>query len=908
MDKHLEATLKRMDNLQIAFLAKLGEKIKELSRLILLLQASLSPQNEHNRPYLTQINQLSHSLAGSAGTFKHTVVYTKAKAIENLTDDLLNSENDDLIKSPQWYKLLIELISSLRADIKLSGRPSIVEKFSSVLNLEELPPNEKTDLNIKLDTIIVVDDDELLVALIKEQAKHFDYHVIPLLSTEDLEIAIEKHQPAAILMDVTFPDAKHSGIEIINQLKTSKKIHCPVIFMSNRCDMAVRLDALRAGSNAFIVKPIEILELIRVLDRLTQKLSKQKSRILIVDDDETISEFYKLALEEQGFICAVLLQPLKIINMALVFKPDTILLDINMPDCNGFEIAEVIRQDDNFTHIPILFLTSKNTPASEIQAMKSGGDDFLDKNSTLSTIIGIIKGHVDRYKELDSVLTRLKSDEIRFRSVTNSTNDAIISIDEKGRIIFWNEGAEHIFGYHSLEVIGQSLNIIIPPEHQENHELNFKQLIKHKKSGLFVSTLTESTVIKKDKTQIAVEATCTEWLSGNEKIYTTIIRDIRCRKEMEQILLNKETSFNAIVESSNEGIITIDAKGIIETANPKTAEIFGYQQSELLGKNVSILIPKNEHQHHDGYLKRTDIHSPKVINQSRDLEGLKKDGSLFALELNVSPMTVNKNERKFVGILRDISERKNFVDELLIAKAAAETANEAKTQFLSSMSHELRTPLNAVLGFTQILQTDPDQPPSLDQLDSLDHIYTAGMHLLALITEILELSRLESSTSQLDFEEIILSPFIYNAIEQLTPFAEKTQISLNNLVAPDNILTIFVDTTKLNQIINNLLSNAIKYNQPQGSVEISLAAVGNKARLSVTDTGIGIAEESLKKLFEPFNRLGQEVGTIEGVGIGLTITKKLVTMMQGEIGVSSKVGKGTTFWVDFPLYHEELKP
>ena len=900
MDSHLEATLKRMDDLQIAFLAKLGEKIKELSRLILLLQATLSPQDKKNQPYLTQINQLSHSLAGSAGTFKHTDVYTKAKAIENLSHELLTSEAD-LIKSPQWYKFLIELISALRADVQVSGRPSIVENFSSLINLEEASQEEHAESKSQLNTVIVVDDDELLVTLIKEQAKHFNYHVVPLLSTENLETSIEKHQPVALLMDVIFPDAKHSGIEIINQLKSQQKIHCPVIFMSNRCDMEVRLDALRAGSNAFVVKPIEILELIRVLDRLTQKLSKKKSRILIVDDDENISEFYKLALQEQGFICEVLLNPLEIIKAALAFQPDTILLDINMPDCNGFEIAEVIRQDDNFAHIPILFLSSSNTSASEIQAMKSGGDDFLDKNNDLPTLIEIIKGHVDRYKELDAVLSRLKSDEVRFRSVTNSSNDAIISIDYKGRIIFWNEGAENIFGYHSLEVIGQSLNLIIPPDAQNNHPLNFKQLIKHKQSGLSISSLTESTVIKKDKTLIAVEATCTEWISGAEKIYTTIIRDIRTRKQMEQSLRNKENSFNAIVKSSSEGIITIDAKGFIETANPKTAEIFGYQQSELIGNNVSMLMPKNERKHHDGYLKRSDIHAPKVINKARDLEGLKKDGSVFALELNVSPMLMDDNQRKFVGILRDISERKHFVNELLEAKAEAESANEAKTQFLSSMSHELRTPLNAVLGFTQILQTDPDQPPTLDQLDSLEHIYNAGMQLLALITEILDLSRIESGASKLDLQEISLAPLIYNIIEQQKPLAAKTQISLNNLIAPDNVLSILADETKFNQIINNLLSNAIKYNQPQGSVDISLTTVEQKARLSITDTGIGIAEESLEQLFEPFNRLGQEVGTIEGVGIGLTITQKLVKMMHGNISVSSEQGKGTTFLVDFPL-------
>lgn len=900
MKNDLEATLKRMDELQIAFVAKLGEKVKELSRLILLLQVNLPLQDKENQELLTQINQLSHSLSGSAGTFKQTSVYTKAKAMETLSNDLLTS-NDSVIGS-SWYKLLIELISALRADVRISGRPSIVENFPRITLSENKNEINPSSLESQTCTVIVVDDDELLVSLIKEQAKHFEYSVIPLLSTEDLEAAIEKHKPMAILMDVIFPDAKHSGIEIINQLKAKNKIHCPVIFMSNRCDVEVRLDALRAGSDAFIVKPIEILALIRILDRLTQKLSREKSRILIVDDEAVTNEVYKFALEKEGFICASILNAMEVINKALSFKPDAILLDVNMPVCNGFEIAEILRQDDSFTHIPILFLTSSNTSTSEIQAMKSGGDDFLDKNTDLSQLIEIIKGHVQRYKELNSVLTRLKRDEVRFRSVTNSSNDAIITVDIKKRIIFWNEGAENIFGYHSLEAIGQPLDIIIPSEYKTKHHLGFQKLIDENISKPTAEQSNiESIAIKKNKNHIDIELSYTEWSSGNEKFYTTIIRDISSRKAIERDLYHKEASLNAIVNNSGEGIITINSKGIMETVNPKAAQIFGYRVPELLGLNVSILVPDNERKHHNNYVRHSDIHEQKVIGQARELQGRKKDGSLFALELNVSPMIID-DERKFVGIMHDVSDRKIFVDQLMAAKEGAEAANKAKTQFLSSMSHELRTPLNAILGFTQILQTDSEEPPSLDQLDSLDHIYNAGMHLLALITEVLDLSRIESGNIELTLEKFDFVDFIHKTLTQLEPLANKAKIQLHDLVTTDEALFIKADKVKLKQVINNLLSNAIKYNRPKGLVNVSLEKTEhNKIRLSVTDTGKGLSEENLKQLFTPFNRLGQESGSIEGTGIGLTITKKLIEMMNGKISVISEINHGTTFFVELNL-------
>ncbi len=894
MKDDMEATLRRMDELQIAFVAKLGEKVKDLSGLISQLDEKASAGSELNRGLLEKIHFLAHNLAGSAGTFKHTEVYDKAKAMETLSGELLQSPDK---WQANWNRFLTEFISGLRADVQVSGRPSIIENFELSANQEKVSEKAKNLTETEFPRVIVVDDDALLVSLIKEQAKHFEYNVLPLLSTDNLEQANEEHRPVAILMDVVFPDAKHSGIEIINQLKSQDKIHCPVIFMSNRCDVEVRLDALRAGSDAFIVKPIEILELIRVLDRLTQKLSRQKSRILIVDDEVATNEFYKLALENEGFACEFIVDAMEVISKALSFKPDAILLDVNMPDCNGFEIAKIIRQDDNFTHIPILFLTSNNTSESEIQAMKSGGDDFLDKSSPFSSLVEIIKGHVQRYKELNSVLLRLKKDEVRFRSVTNSSNDAIITVDAKKRIIFWNEGAENILGYHSMEIIGQPLDIIIPPESREGQDAYFQQLVDNHAHHPQKRSV-ETAAIRKDKSRIDIELTYTEWQSGNEKFYTSIIRDISERKAIENELYHKEASLNAIVNSSGEGIVTIDAKGIIETANPKAAQIFGYQVSELLGRNVSILVPDGEKKQHDEYVKHSDIHAPRVINQARDLQGLRKDGSLFALELNVSPMII-ADERKFVGILHDVSERKLFINQLMAAKEGAEAAHKAKTQFLSSMSHELRTPLNAILGFTQILQTDTEEPPTLDQLDSLDHIYNAGMHLLALITEVLDLSKIESGNLELAIETIEFSSFVHKTLVQLKPLANEANIELKSLVKEDSSLFVRGDKVKLRQVINNLLSNAIKYNCPEGSVTVSLTNEKGRVGLAVADTGKGIPEAALADLFKPFNRLGQETGSIEGTGIGLTITKKLVEMMGGKISVSSELGLGTTFLVEF---------
>ncbi len=897
MPERLQATLKRMDELQIAFIAKLGEKVKELSRLVLQLESNATLQEPHNRELLQQIHTLSHSLAGSAGTFKHTAVYNKAKAIEEICHEALQKAE----APSNWHKFLLEFVVGLRGDVQVSGRPSVVENFSSFIALSEKTENVR-NLGQLHHPVIVVDDDELLVRLIKEQAKHFEYEVIALLSTADLEAAVEKYHPAAILIDVVFPDAKHSGIEIINQLKAKNKINCPVIFMSNRCDMAVRLDALRAGSDAYIVKPLEILELIRILDRLTQRHAKQKSRILIIDDDPLSAKFYQSALNGSGFVCEILLNPLEAINKALTFNPDCILLDINMPGCNGFELAEVIRQDDAFCHIPILFLTSTSNQSREVHAMKSGGDDFLDKNANLSTLIEIIKGHINRYKELDSVLSRLKKDEVRFRSVTSSSTDAIISVDEKGRIVFWNEGAENIFGFNSLETVGQSLDIIISTEYKVEYHKSLENL-GTTKSWQPLKHCIERSATRKDKKQIEIELTYTEWLAANERFYTAIIRDISHRKQIEQELLNKTASLNAIIHNSGEAIITTDAQGSIETANPKVLQLFGYQSNELIGKNVSMLMPSAEKDHHDECMQRSALSFPRTISEIRELKAVRKDGSIFTLELNVSPMTV-AGERKFVGILHDISDRKQFVNELLLAKAGAEAASKAKSQFLASMSHELRTPLNAVMGFTQILQTDTDNPLNAEQLELLNYIYDAGLSLLKLISEVLDLADIEAGALHLRKEKFELVNFMNEIITQAEPLALRADLTIKKLT-DENLFFVETDQQKLKQVINHLLSNAIKFNSRHGQVLVFLTALENAVRISVADTGKGIPEQLLAELFKPFNRLGAEMSSIEGTGVGLTLTKKLVEMMNGKIGVIRKVGEGTTFWIELNTVEQD---
>jgi signal transduction histidine kinase len=256
------------------------------------------------------------------------------------------------------------------------------------------------------------------------------------------------------------------------------------------------------------------------------------------------------------------------------------------------------------------------------------------------------------------------------------------------------------------------------------------------------------------------------------------------------------------------------------------------------------------------------------------------------------------------GIVQDITVRKRTEEALRetnvaleAARLTAEKARSAKSDFLSSMSHELRSPLNAILGFAQLL--DSGSPtPTATQKESIDQVLRAGWYLLALINEILDLSLIESGKLSLSPESMALAEVLGDCQAMIEPQARKSGITLT---FPEFVCPQFVkaDRTRVKQVFVNLLSNAIKYNRPNGTVAITCAdASAGRVRVSFEDTGQGLCPEQMAQLFQPFNRLGQEAGNEEGTGIGLVVSKRLIELMGGGIGVASKIGVGSTFWIE----------
>jgi signal transduction histidine kinase/CheY-like chemotaxis protein len=236
--------------------------------------------------------------------------------------------------------------------------------------------------------------------------------------------------------------------------------------------------------------------------------------------------------------------------------------------------------------------------------------------------------------------------------------------------------------------------------------------------------------------------------------------------------------------------------------------------------------------------------------------------------------------------------------ELSSLRVEATSASQAKTDFLSRMSHELRTPLNAILGFAQLLEMD-----ELDarQRDNVAHIVSGGRHLLDLINEVLEISRIETGSVNPVIEPVRVADSVREALELVGPLATQREIELKASLSAQEHVTVSADRQHLKQVLLNLIANGVKYNREGGSVTVEIAPGGDRVRVRVVDTGMGIPQDQLPKLFVPFERLGAEASGVEGTGLGLVLCKRLTEAMNGYLGVESQPWIGSTFWVDLPV-------
>lgn len=350
-----------------------------------------------------------------------------------------------------------------------------------------------------------------------------------------------------------------------------------------------------------------------------------------------------------------------------------------------------------------------------------------------------------------------------------------------------------------------------------------------------------------------------------------------------------------ILGQIRDAVVSTDLNGIVTSWNKGAERLVGYTADEAMGQHISFIYPEEEH------AMLSEILEPSKIKGKHETEVmmLRKTGENFHALLSQSLLhDVDGKVRGMISFSIDITERKRAEQALIVARDEAERANQAKSDFLSRMSHELRTPMNAILGFGQLMETDPTLPVALQEC--VKEILKAGNHLLELINEVLDLAKVESGNIEMSLEAVEVVPVIDECMTLIGTLAERQHIQLDH--GNFNNVAVLADRTRFKQALLNLLSNAVKYNREGGSVKLTCKELdNNQVRIVVSDTGKGIPSGQINDLFKPFNRLDEENGEIEGTGIGLTLTLRIIELMGGKLGVNSEFGVGSTFWIDLPL-------
>ncbi len=587
--------------------------------------------------------------------------------------------------------------------------------------------------------------------------------------------------------------------------------------------------------------------------------------------------------------------------------PESPKTDWNVGDLRGYQeivipasfaAANQNLRTESFNYIILFFIFAFTTGLISIIFLAARNKKAFSRVQEYALL------EVQKGAELEHINIQLEKSVGELNAVLDNAADAIITIDQSGRVISANAATQKIFGHEIDDLIGQNVNILMPDDHSEVHD-DYLRKYKETGKGQIIGLGREVIARRADGESFPIELSIGEINLDGTKYFTGIIRDISGRKNAEAALrasLDKERLLSLVASKTDNAVIITNADGTIRWVNNGFERISGYSQAEMVGKRPGeVLQGPNSSEaaiaEMSEAIKSQRSFTAEIVNYA-------KTGEEYWVQIEAQPVFDDDGKLDaFIAIERDITETRRREDDLEHAREAAEQSNKSKSKFLAMMSHEIRTPLNAIIGSLSLLR---DESNADDQLTFIDTAQTSAENLQTIISDILDISKLEAEVLDLEFSDVSIANVLTEVASVLEPRAKEKDIYLEWFVENDDLRAISIDVTRVRQVLINFVANAIKFTE-EGGVRLrayhscDLAARGF-FRIDVADTGVGISDNDQIHIFDEFWTKNLSVkNTAPGTGLGLAICRRLAQTMGGDVGVRSAVGSGSTFWLELPL-------
>jgi PAS domain S-box-containing protein len=544
------------------------------------------------------------------------------------------------------------------------------------------------------------------------------------------------------------------------------------------------------------------------------------------------------------------------------------------------------------------FQTNEIVRKKEVELKIKTNDGFSKKYLRISTtliqqnnepMVLLTADDITEQKLSEKVL---KKSEIKYKELADSLPQTVFETDLQGNLIFVNRHAFDMFGFMQGD-FDKGINVFqtLMPEDSERAKLDFERVVcgEGRESN-------EYTALRKDDSTFPIIIYASRIVYNNKTIgIRGILVDITERKEADRALRESEEKFRTIFENASNSIYVTGLDGQFLEVNQVACDQLGYSRSELLQMGAEDIDSFDDAAQVEARINQI-LRDGHIIFETAQV---RKDGSIMPADVS-SRIIDYMGKKAILGITRDITKHKQAEETMLNAKLTAEAVNRAKTEFVANMSHELRTPLNSIIGFSDILCSENQGSLNEYQKKYTSNVLANGKHLLNIINEILDFSKVESGKMELNIEEIILTKVIEEIETSIIPLSSNKNIELTfNMDVRKPIIK--ADMMKFKQILYNLVSNAIKFTDQGGSVTIGGQISEDLVHISVKDSGIGISPKDQAKLFDPFFQVDSSTTRVYGgTGLGLTLVKKFVEMHHGNIWIESEIGKGSTFTFIIP--------